>query len=173
MIYNGHDNHLDDTAMYVRQAAVELRPHRREFKFLVATGMSGVIVGSPLALRVNRPLVVIRKPTDDSHQHSPVVNRNDAEGPYVIIDDFISSGATLRRIHTVMEEECWFARYAGTYLYSDDLLSWKDDGKIAYHPRGSGYDPHGTKANDFLDIVSVSGCDRALNPEPYAAMFLS
>jgi hypothetical protein len=139
MIYSGHEGYLDDIAETVRKADDCLRRHKSRFDFLAVTGMSGVLVGSPLAIRLHRPLVVLRKEHDACHSLSgDLINRREAFGRYLIIDDFISSGTTYRRLREFFDvEDTGLAartRYAGVYLYSGQTLSWDDDGIVTYKP---------------------------------------
>jgi adenine/guanine phosphoribosyltransferase-like PRPP-binding protein len=137
MIYGGNGGHLDDAADMVRQSAEALRPYRASFRCLVATGMSGVIVASPLALRLRRPLVVVRKHNDGSHgQNRLVINPDDAAGPYVMIDDFISTGRTYHHVRKAMRAYAPEAVYAGAYLYGDNELLWEGDRALTYYPNG-------------------------------------
>jgi hypothetical protein len=136
MIYNGHYGATDDLALMVRRATAALRPHLQRFSFIATSGMSGVLVGAPVSIRLKRPLVIIRKPGDVAHTYSDVVG-GPARGPYVVLDDFISFGHTYTRIRSRLETSDDLGplvRYAGVYLYSDEFLSWVGDGRISWHP---------------------------------------
>lgn len=63
---------------------------------LVATGTSGQAVAWPVSARLNIPVVVVRKPADQGHA-GQFVGEGDL-GDYVIIDDFIATGRTIRNI---------------------------------------------------------------------------
>ena len=99
MIYGGHQYHLDDLAMVVARTTDTLLAHLSEFDFIVVTGVSGTIVGAPVAIALGVPLVVIRKVNDNSHDKQDVVNYGQAVGRYLFLDDFISTGQTLNRVH--------------------------------------------------------------------------
>jgi orotate phosphoribosyltransferase len=136
MIYSGHNGLLDDTPYTVTYTTAALRPHKTRFDFLAVTGLSGIVVGSPVAIRLGKPLVIIRKPDDRSnHSYSDLVGENAARGRYVIIDDFIAGGGTYRRVRERLAEPELDCRYVGAYLYTDKLLSWDGDGKISYKPK--------------------------------------
>jgi hypothetical protein len=149
MIYNGDYCSFRDLPSYVRPATSHLRPHKARFRFLVARGMSGVVVGAPLSLRLGRPLVIIRKPDEGrSHGNRTVINPDDARGPYLILDDFISSGATYHCIRTAMREHALDAVYAGTYLYADGgRLLWDGNPALTYYPHGKTLSVDGWRTN--------------------------
>lgn len=127
MIYSGHRGYLDDIATTVRETTAALKPHKQRFDFIVATGMSGVLVASPVCIRLHRPLVVMRKAGEKSHDHCEIINGQYAEGRWLFLDDFISLGVTYLRVRA-----CFYntARYVGAYLYETQLLSWDGDGLV-------------------------------------------
>jgi len=135
MIYNGHEDLLDDIPYTLRYTTAALRPHKTRFDFLAVTGMSGVVIGSPLAVRLEKPLVIIRKEGDSSHSYGDLIGAAACKGRYVFVDDFIASGGTYRRVRERLASPELDTRYVGAYLYSDKLLSWDGDGKIKYRPR--------------------------------------
>lgn len=98
MIYSGHQYHLDDLATTVAIATDNLLAHLSEFDFIVVTGVSGTIVGAPVAIALCVPLVVIRKKDDTSHDSQDVVNYGQAIGRYLFLDDFVSAGTTLNYV---------------------------------------------------------------------------
>lgn len=94
MIYDS-GSHLDNLAEKVDAAVYFLQPRKRYFDSIVVRGQSGVIVGSPVALRLRVPLVVVRKPGVSSHSSYHVINLQNVGDRWLFLDDFISSGATL------------------------------------------------------------------------------
>jgi hypothetical protein len=161
MIYSGHTGYLDDIASTVRDVTDDLKPHKQRFDFLAVTGMSGVLVGSPVAIRLHRPLVVVRKDRDICHSGGEdLINRVEANGRYLILDDFISMGNTYRRLRERFdtEELAGRTRYAGTYLYSDHMLSWEGDGLIRYDPDPSRYtEPERVAVKDYTPPLPPLG----------------
>jgi hypothetical protein len=137
MIYSGHTGYLDDIPETVRKAEEDLRPFKHRFDFIAVTGMSGVLIGSPAAIRLRRPLVVLRKENDSSHSWGQdLINSDAAKGRYIILDDFIAGGSTYRRLRQRFDEG-WMGdhtRYAGAYLYSERIISWDGDDVIHYDP---------------------------------------
>lgn len=81
----------------VRNLVKLLKPHVDKFDTIVFRGTSGALVGPAVALALDKPMLFIRKPSSDSH-YSGICEGNVVTENYVIIDDFISSGNTLRAI---------------------------------------------------------------------------
>jgi hypothetical protein len=75
-------NHLDDLG---------------EFDFVVASGKSGLSIAFAAQVLRDFPLVTIRKRDERSHGTLIEGNAHDMRR-YIVIDDFISSGATMIRI---------------------------------------------------------------------------
>lgn len=74
--------------------AQALRQH--DFDALAFTGISGTMLGAPLALELNKTMLVVRK---DVYSHSPYVVEGDyAARRYIIVDDCVCTGATFKRI---------------------------------------------------------------------------
>ncbi len=97
MIYGGKDG-LADLVDVVRRTANELRPHKKEWDSIVVTGVSGLLVGPAVALRLHKPLVVVRKPGDHSHCTTLIENFQNIGKRYLFLDDFISTGTTKKRV---------------------------------------------------------------------------
>ena len=78
------------------------RPYRRKtFDSIVVRGVSGMLVGSPVAYRMKLPLVVVRK-SDGNHSGQSVEGYTYVKN-YVVIDDFVSSGDTINEIRAKMQ----------------------------------------------------------------------
>src|SRR5689334_17760573 len=104
MIYSGHIGYLDDIAATVRQATEALKPFKARFDCIVATGMSGALVASPVSIRLHRPLVILRKPSDDCHDGSDIINPEGIGPRWLFLDDFMSLGTTWKRVRERMAD---------------------------------------------------------------------
>ena len=115
---SGYDNYPhDDLLATVDRAIMELTPHLGEFDSIAVRGVSGLIVGSPVALHLGKPLVVARKPSEIAHS-SGVSNDRHAGKHYVILDDFVSTGATVNEITYTMSRYTDAIRI-GIYEYAN------------------------------------------------------
>lgn len=98
-----------------------------DFKTLVFRGFSGALVGPVVALELNKRWALIRKPHDRTHSCSMI--EGEVFGDYVIIDDFIETGDTIKAIHQAISER-WAAECKGVVLYREDWFPRHlEDGK--------------------------------------------
>ena len=92
-----------------------------EFDTLVGTGFSGGVVIPALALAMGKNFVLIRKETDDSHHGNGRLVGQLGER-WIFVDDFISSGATRKRviekIDSTARRERLETEFVGQYMYA-------------------------------------------------------
>lgn len=103
-----HDYYLDvaiQTKEYKRakpKAMKILRKH--EFESIAFRGMSGALLAVPLIHSLRKTMLMCRKPEDTTHSYDGKTQRTGrVEGDravkrYVIVDDFVASGTTVREI---------------------------------------------------------------------------
>ena len=103
---------INDPNIYdnVIERAVRLLRHV-EFDTIVFRGFSGAVVGPAVALRLRKPWALIRKEGDNSHSCKSI--EGIVHGDYIIIDDFVATGTTIRKIVTA----CGNADCVGVYFY--------------------------------------------------------
>ena len=82
------------------------------------SGMSGALIAPIVALRLKKPLIMVRKDNDGSHS-SLAVEGVVGSDTYIILDDQISTGATVRRIKKHIKKFDPDTKYLGTLCYSD------------------------------------------------------
>lgn len=73
--------------------------HGKQFEAFAFRGMSGALLAPPLALKMKKTLIMVRKP-GQCHTDRTVEGDAAAER-YIIVDDFVSTGETIR---TIVEE---------------------------------------------------------------------
>ena len=97
---------------FVKRSALILR--RYDFQCIAFRGVSGALSGPPLAFKMNKTVIVVRKSKYEEKNHSRMLVEGDrAVKRYVIVDDFISSGATAREIVKRISEFAPSARCIG------------------------------------------------------------
>ena len=69
-----------------------------DFDAIAFTGISGAITAPIVAFILHKPLIVVRKQDDHSTHSSMSVEGDCTALTYIVVDDFFSSGQTLRRI---------------------------------------------------------------------------
>lgn len=91
----------------IQLAVRALRAWDQHFDAIAFSGMSGALIGPGVALRMNKEMIMVRKPTAtgarDSHSDH-WVEGDTAAGNYIIVDDFIDSGKTRDYIKHKLEE---------------------------------------------------------------------
>lgn len=118
MIYDGND--LSDLTAIVARTVSELgrKDIQSRYDFIAVRGMSGVLVGSPASILLQKRLVIVRKPGENSHGSQLVgVGHNkplEYGERFIFLDDFISTGATQRAVIEAIPQRCI---YVGDYLY--------------------------------------------------------
>lgn len=99
---------------------------RLGFNTIAVSGHSGLILGALVAERLKMPLLAVRKADDKQCVDGHRVNGTRlADCRYIVLDDLIDSGATLKRIVTEIEaaakkENDWRYRDAMSSLYYDE-----------------------------------------------------
>ena len=87
---------LTDPVYLQKVARAALRVlHRLGVKDIVVTGASGLVPASVISSLDGVRISYIRKPTENSHGFS---RKPGEDRPFVLLDDFIGTGATLRRM---------------------------------------------------------------------------
>jgi adenine/guanine phosphoribosyltransferase-like PRPP-binding protein len=95
---------LDDLGATVHASVEKLLPLRDQFDSIVVTGLSGVIVGVPVALLLDRPVVILRRPDDSAHD-GLFVNLARLGQRVCFLDDFVRTGGTRGRVLDMLKRE--------------------------------------------------------------------
>ena len=101
---------------------------------LVFTGISGMAIGFPIARALKLRPVVVRKTVKGTHGCHKVEMGGAPEGKFIIIDDRIETGKTIRRVLKEIETYChWYYRYC-----SPRTSQTKYVGIVLYDNQGEG-----------------------------------
>lgn len=137
MIYTGDAGLFSDLGKCVTQTEQALTEFHDRFDVIVASGVSGIVVASPVCLELDIPLVIVRKKEDHNGHHlgGEILNAKALDGKrYLILDDFVCSGRTIEYIkdrvaNAPLAVFPWMdyapAKYVGTYEYSEDCFLWE------------------------------------------------
>ena len=112
------------------KAAVKvLRKCEVEFDSIAFCGMSGALIAPPIAHRLKKPLLMVRKTTVGCHSSDKVEGNQNCER-YIIVDDLTSSGRTIKRIQYEIHKFAPDARCVGflgvNYLSNDGTGGYWD-----------------------------------------------
>lgn len=102
----------------IDKAVEYLRNIEKDYPFdaIAFTGMSGALIGVPVADILGKGLIAVRR-KDDKSNHSGRAVEGVKASRYVIIDDLIATGATLFHVRDSIK---WWhpeASLVGVYLY--------------------------------------------------------
>jgi len=112
-----------DRAKYtVRQVIKMIKDRGLEFDAIACRGVSGLLIAPIVAMRLNKSLIVVRK-GEDTHSMYTVEGDHGARR-YLILDDFIDQGDTVREIASEIYATNRLARCVGFIAYK--RLSYKN-----------------------------------------------
>jgi len=136
MIHAGtHD--LTDLAQTVQRAVQDLRPYADQFDSIVTSGTSGLVVASPVALALGKPLVIVRKEDDGPrcwHAHD-VENAEHAGRRTLFLDDEVQRGRTLTHVKRQLARNT-NATVVARYEYTERQINWERSNEYAQPTRG-------------------------------------
>lgn len=101
-----------------------------DFDSIAFTGVSGALIGPSIAMRMGKTFIVVRKRTEQGITHTARIVEGDYNARrYVIVDDFVCSGDTKRRVIEEISKEMPSAVCLGilevNYIYEDELAVWE------------------------------------------------
>lgn len=105
----------DNLRESIKLAVRALELWKDDFDAVAFRGMSGALIGPPVALAMNKTMIMVRKPDEDSHA---IIDRVLVEGDagarsYIILDDFVSSGKTAYAIKESIKQFAPDAEFLG------------------------------------------------------------
>lgn len=119
------------------KAVCDLRKIKDQFDSIACCGVSGLMVVPQIAELLDKHIVVVRK---DEKRYSEFRTEGVAPFRYVVIDDLICSGTTVKYIKQVIKEEYPRARCLGIYCYLPEECGYstaRDGSKLCEHDLGS------------------------------------
>lgn len=109
----------------VIKAVCDLRKIKDQFDSIACCGTSGLMVVPQIAELLDKHIVIARK--DEEKRYSEFRTEGVPPFRYVIIDDLICSGATVRHIQKLIREDYPRARCVGIYCYLPDECGYSAD----------------------------------------------
>lgn len=108
--YNGSDGYLKkqfeiaSLKKIVKDTVQAIHQSKIDFDTIAVTGISGITVGLPASLRLNKQITIIRKEGEKNHSWHKYEGLY-GEFRYIIVDDGIGSGNTVKSIGEVLRNE--------------------------------------------------------------------
>lgn len=129
-----------------------------DFNTLAVCGHSGIVLGTLVSTKLKMPLLVVRKDGDQAHDDLKVNGYRSEECKYLILDDLISSGNTirhvLRQIYETAQRKNDMARAAGHNPWSLPTPA----GILLYESFGGGKECYDWNSKEFYGS-DVPGSD--------------
>ena len=115
-----------------------IKKHRLKFDAIAVRGCSGMLVGAPVAMKLGKSLIIVRK-NESTHAAWDIEGDIDCNS-FIIIDDFILTGDTVKEIHTKViqtgfnkEQKCLGA-ICYSYEYADYPVAGYEHANIVNLP---------------------------------------
>lgn len=90
-----------------------------DFDTILYTGVSGALIAIPLGYEMDKPICCVRKSKESSHSGRQL--EGELGQKCLIVDDFFSSGQTMRNIKDTVEG---FTNIVGIFTYMNALTPW-------------------------------------------------
>lgn len=114
----------------IDKCILDLKEHADRFDSIVISGYSMALIAPCVADALHKDIILVRKDNEDCHSSYYV------EGilcqRYIIIDDLVCSGETLRRIQKKIGDHFYSgAKLVGIYLYQPQYSAYRTHKKVA------------------------------------------
>ena len=116
-------NHKERNKIIIK-AVCKLRKISDEFDTIACCGISGLLVVPQIAELLNKHILIIRK---NEKCYSEFRMEGVAPFRYVVVDDLICSGSTIKRIKNTIKDDYPRARCVGVYCYLPEETAYKPD----------------------------------------------
>ena len=117
-------NHKSRTKIIIK-AVCDLRKIKNEFDSIICCGISGLMVVPQIAELLDKHIVIVRKQGDRCYSDFPMEGVTPFR--YIIVDDLICSGSTIKHIKNTIYEDCPKATCVGVYCYLPDECAYRED----------------------------------------------
>lgn len=122
-----HEEAIQNLSLFLDRSCNRL--DELDFHSIVVTGLSGMLLGPTLSLKLNKRLIIVRKEDDKSNHGKDIEGLVADKDKWLFLDDLIDTGSTLARVRnkietmaTAMDIEMEFI---GSYMFIDNQLELK------------------------------------------------
>jgi orotate phosphoribosyltransferase len=116
-------NHKERNRIIIK-AVCDLRKISNDFDSIACCGVSGLMVVPQIAELLDKNILIVRK---NEKRYSEFRTEGIAPLRYVVIDDLICSGTTVKNITSIIKEEYPRARALGVYCYLPEECGYSAD----------------------------------------------
>jgi hypoxanthine phosphoribosyltransferase len=93
-----------------------------DFDAIAGQGVSGLLVGAPLAATLSKGLIIVRRPGDEQKMTFPFDIRGEGKN-ILFVDECVRTGATAKRVIEKLDEFCKPYKLAGALFYNAGWMS--------------------------------------------------
>ena len=116
-------NHKERNKIIIK-AVCDLRKVADSFDSIACCGVSGLLVVAQVAELLNKNIIIVRK---GEQCYSEFRTEGVAPFRYIILDDLICSGGTVKHIKRVLKEEYSRSQCMGVYCYLPNETAYRAD----------------------------------------------
>jgi len=109
----------------------------KQFDTIACCGTSGLLVVPQISEILKKNILVVRKRNEQ--RYSPFAYEGAVPEKYIIIDDLICSGKTVKHIINTISEDCTRAKCLGVYVFFKDKCAYKADISLCKRDLGIEY----------------------------------
>ncbi len=95
------------------------------FDSIACCGISGLVVVPQIAELLKKHIVIIRKSNERCYSNFDIEGVSPYR--YIIIDDLVCSGGTVRHIKNTIKKECPIAKCIGVYCYMPNDCAYRNN----------------------------------------------
>lgn len=103
----------------------KLKYRKNDFDVIAFRGMSGALIAPIVAAKMNKGMLMVRKESDKNHSNF-TVEGNIAGDRFIIIDDLVCTGDTIREIVSKVQKGT-SKKFVGLCLYCHEEYTEKED----------------------------------------------
>lgn len=98
----------------------QIKDSQVEYDCIVMTGISGILIGLPVADTLEKEILIVRK-EKSIHANCEFEGLRLDGKRYVIVDDFVNSGTTIKNIIAKINDRFSGPKLVGIYLYTPNF----------------------------------------------------
>lgn len=107
------------------------------FDAIACCGTSGLMVVPQIAELLKKNIIVIRKPNDNGYSDFIVEGATTTQ--YIIVDDLVCSGGTIKHIMKSIRNETPRSKCMGVYSYMKDECTYRNHPELCFRDLGIRY----------------------------------
>ena len=119
------------------QCIEHLKNTEKDFDSIACCGTSGLLIVPQVCEILKKNIIIIRKKNDK--RYSPFQYEGVIPKKYLIIDDLICSGNTVKHITNVVKEDCPRSQCIGIYCFMKDKCAYRTNNELCKRDLGIDY----------------------------------